>query len=422
MSKEKEPTIAEIVYELPRLRVYDDELTSFEEHTYKSTIPVEDKQTYLGIEVEIENIQRWASDYSPYWRMIEDGSLRNNGREFITPPIRAYRVENALNCLFTQQLNPDIDFSERTSIHVHMNIRTLNLSQLRSLVLAYILLEKTLFTWVGPSRKDNIFCVPITDTMFGARLKKLINLKVLQISWSKYTALNLQPIYEKGTIEFRHMYGTKDIPTIIQWINFILCLKKFALRNDPEQVLLTIANLNTNSQYKQFFDSVFGLQGVNLWTDKTTKEIAESVSYVKEMCLSNEFETLTFFTGCDPNSKLMNKKKANVSINQEIGTDADEPQEVELPPLRLGITNRGGGGGRQGRVNPITPENWGTSLFSQDIGTATSTPVATEDPITEERFLETVNRITQMRNLETERSTLLSNMLARLDNNTGRIE
>ena len=420
MSKEKEPTIAEIVRELPRLRVYDDELTAFEEHTYKSTIPIEDKQTYLGIEVEIENIQRWASDYSPYWRMIEDGSLRNNGREFITPPIRAYRVENALTCLFTQQLNPDIDFSERTSIHVHMNIRTLNLSQLRSLVLAYILLEKTLFTWVGPSRKDNIFCVPITDTMFGTRLKKLINLKVLQIAWSKYTALNLQPIYEKGTIEFRHMYGTKDIPTIIQWINFILCLKKFALRNDPEQVLLTIANLNTNSQYKQFFDSVFGLQGVNLWTDKTSKEIAEAVSYVKERCLPNEFETLTFFTGCDPKSKLMNKKKANVSVNQEIETDFDEQQGIETPPLTIGNLIRGGGGGRQVRFNPTTPLNWDTTFFQQDIGTVTNAPVATEDAITEASFQETIHRINQMR---TDRSNLLENMLTRIEGTTtGRTE
>ena len=49
--------------------------------------------------------------------MIEDGSLRNNGREFITPPIRAWRVEHALVQLFTNELNSDIEFSERTAMH-----------------------------------------------------------------------------------------------------------------------------------------------------------------------------------------------------------------------------------------------------------------------------------------------------------------
>ena len=147
-------TIAKMV-QLPRLKVFDQELASWEEtNLYKNKYPIVDKNTYIGIEVETENVKRF-NQHSPYWRMIEDGSLRNSGREFITPPIRAWRVEHALVQLFDHELNSDIEFSERTSIHIHMNVRTLTVPQLETLIMAYLVFEKVLFNYVGNDRYSN---------------------------------------------------------------------------------------------------------------------------------------------------------------------------------------------------------------------------------------------------------------------------
>lgn len=94
---------------LPRLKVFDQELSEFEEtHEYVNKYPIVDKNTYVGIEIETENVSTFRHE-SPYWSMVEDGSLRNSGREFITPPIRAWRVERALSQLFTREINRQLN-------------------------------------------------------------------------------------------------------------------------------------------------------------------------------------------------------------------------------------------------------------------------------------------------------------------------
>ena len=103
-SDKKLNKISDIIDGLPRLKVFDTELTTHEEKfPFKGEFPVVDKNTYLGIEVEVENVQTFHN-ISPYWRITEDGSLRNAGREFITPPIRAWRVEQALTLCLNNRL------------------------------------------------------------------------------------------------------------------------------------------------------------------------------------------------------------------------------------------------------------------------------------------------------------------------------
>lgn len=281
-------TIAKMV-QLPRLKVFDQELASWEEvNQYKNKYPIVDKNTYIGIEVETENVKRF-NQYSPYWRMIEDGSLRNSGREFITPPIRAWRVEHALVQLFNHELNSDIEFSERTSIHIHMNVRTLTVPQLETLIMTYLVFEKVLFNYVGNDRYSNIFCVPIVETDIGENLLTLVTNKHPDIRWQKYTALNLLPIMQKGTIEFRHMNGTGDVERLVTWINIILCLKKFALQKSPEYIWKRINTLNTTSEYRMFAEEVFQEFLPLLWNDQFNDAVADCITYIKQFCIRNQF-------------------------------------------------------------------------------------------------------------------------------------
>lgn len=281
-------TISKII-ELPKLRVYDSELLAFETaHPFTPKYKLVDKNTYLGIEVEAENVSEFRHT-SPYWSMTEDGSLRNDGREFVSLPIKAWRVEQALTVLFSD-LNKTIDFSDRTSIHIHMNIRTLTLAQLETLMITYIVFERALFNFVGNDRYNNIFCIPIVETQFGSYLKNLITNKELSFKWQKYTAMNALPIWDKGTLEFRHLAGTNNIAHIITWINLLLSLKIFALQKTPDYIWNKVLSLNTNSQYRMFGEEVFKDLFSLLWNDSFNENVAECVSYVKSFCIENEFQ------------------------------------------------------------------------------------------------------------------------------------
>lgn len=291
-SKEKLDKISDIIDGLPRLKVFDAELTAFEEsNPYNNLFPIVDKNTYVGLEMEIENVECFVHNGSPYWRLTEDGSLRNHGYEFITPPIRAWRVEHALHQLLTKQIPPDVEYSDRTSVHVHINVRTLTVPQLEALVLTYLLFEKTLFSWIGHNRYENIFCVPICETNMGLMLDGLIQRNNPHITWQKYTALNLLPITEKGTIEFRHLHGTGDIKKIITWINLILSLKKFALRHEPDYIWHRIRTLNTSSEYRMFGEEVFGVLIEELYGPAFAQQVEECSIYIKNTCLPNDFKT-----------------------------------------------------------------------------------------------------------------------------------
>ena len=330
----EEPTIAKLVPDLPRLRVFDEELTKYEtNYPPIQSIKMVDKNTYLGVEVEIENVRTWLG-VSPYWTMTEDGSLRNSGREFITPPIKAWRLEHALETLYNKEINSDTEFSERCSIHVHMNIRTLTVNQLEALIVTYMVFEKVLYEWVGQNRYQNVFCVPLCETTLGSKLHGLIFSKNPMVhGWQKYTGLNLLPITEKGTIEFRQMYGTKDIQETLMWVNMLLSLKIFALRQTPEYIWEKISSLNTTSQYRMFGEEVFGELIHTLYTDTYNNNVANCISYVKRCCFQNNFQLLLKI---HPESPLFKKITSNVKKNTLFSStsleDIPEEEEARITP------------------------------------------------------------------------------------------
>lgn len=172
-----------------------------------------------GLECEIESIkvpQNW-----PGFFVKEDHSLRNYGFEYVSPPdtkenlLRSFKDLHA-SLAFRKK---EEAFSDRTSIHVHVNCRSLDLKQVRNIVLLYALFEEYFFKFTEPSRRHNIHCTPLTETYLPVRYCK--PLPYLVDSWSKYTALNIVPLKTLGTIEFRHMHGHSDAALLDEWLSTI---------------------------------------------------------------------------------------------------------------------------------------------------------------------------------------------------------
>jgi len=210
--------------------------------------------TAIGVEVEIEQVGRMACHG---WEWKLDGSLRNSGMEFVTEygcrvwnfPQRIANLHKTLNKHF-----PHREYTERTSVHVHLDVRRFDELQLANLLILYTLLEDPLFALCPPHRRENIFCVPIRESM---------GLPIFDIwkyvdGYQKYTALNLLCLPAFGTVEFRHQHGTDQPNALIPWVLLLSLIKMVAQTIDHEQLKGMVSGLKMSSQYDTFLQTLFG--------------------------------------------------------------------------------------------------------------------------------------------------------------------
>lgn len=169
-----------------------------------------------GMECEIESVIP-GQDFAEFAR-TEDGSLRNNGLEYISKPMtREFLLSSFKNLHAKIKFhNKEVAFSSRTSTHVHVNCRHLEKDQVKNIILLYALFEECFFNMVNPDRRNNIHCVPLTETIIPTLYRE--ELVFMYKRWHKYTALNVLPLGKIGTLEFRHMQGTGDATLINEWL------------------------------------------------------------------------------------------------------------------------------------------------------------------------------------------------------------
>ncbi len=257
-------TLAQL-YDFQNLVVKKTHHATYEKNNkMENPLHIVDQHALLGIEIEVENMKNYFETPPYYWSVKEDNSLRNNGVEFVSIPLRGYQIEYALD-LFVKTINSTNtpEFTPRTSVHIHLNARDMTPDQVRCLVLLYTIFEKHFFHIAGTKRESSIFCVPFYKTVGYQRPSTLIEQGNL-LGWHKYNALNRGtllgtaqlPMY--GTVEFRHLYGTQDKITIINWINNILKLRTAAMNSNWEMLLQEVRSMNTTSSYVQKYQEIFG--------------------------------------------------------------------------------------------------------------------------------------------------------------------
>lgn len=197
----------------------------------------------VGIEIEFQN---WNGiNGTSYWNNHPDGSLRNNGQEFVT---RGGLIGEEIEAALEEFANvaEEHSWEEGTpyaGIHIHVDCTDFDLEQghLATFTSLYMLVEHALFAFAGEWRRSCGFCEAFEDSdadfhhlsraLFdkeGSALRAVLQGDRLQ----KYSALNLLSLNKYGTVEFRALPTTFDIERIKDWINFILQLKKAAMAMD----------------------------------------------------------------------------------------------------------------------------------------------------------------------------------------------
>lgn len=257
----------------------------------KPKISVPSSRELFGIEIEVENCGiPLECDY--YWKPKPDNSLRDNGVEFVSIPLRLDQVENALLYLDSKikKVGNSPRFSNRTSVHIHMDARSFTQDQLWCFVILYSIFEKHFYSFAGKRREGSIFCVPLYKTNYIRNLNEFVF--GLSATWSKYCGLNLSPMFANtqtqvyGTVEFRHLYGTLDPEIIIQWMLSIYLLKKTALTWTRENLTKELQEMNTSSGYLYLYKLIFG----ELCRDLTQQDFESCISHVKKELFREDYQ------------------------------------------------------------------------------------------------------------------------------------
>lgn len=226
----------------------------------------------IGFEMEVEGMNLPSSIKGSFWSAKKDGSLRGEALEYVLrKPVMPDVFEKALSIL-NKQLNTEdtkLDFSFRTSNHVHVNVSDMEIPHLLNMIYIYFLVEDMFIKYAGDSRKGNRFCLRMRDaegivdtvlrTFTDNIPARIMRLKMDEV---KYAAINLAAISSYSSLEFRALRGTNDPEIILPWVKALANLRDVAMSFDG--IYSVYQYITTNDNLLQLIDNIFG-EHVNLF-------------------------------------------------------------------------------------------------------------------------------------------------------------
>ena len=288
---------------------------------------------YVGIEVELENyraVKAITDDdvlipYKFYWTEKEDGSLRNNGREFVSRfgmlREHTYDALLVLEKSVTTVTNNKIEANARTGLHVHIDVSQLTAYQFANLLFIYSIFEPMIFH-VSGGRNENIFCVPweTNRKTLGQVVNELAEHNNLRNwrwrNYSKYCGLNLASLASFGTVEFRMHKGTYSAEEIQKWVDFLSNLYLYAKRTDFIDNLMRFRTNRMDWKYWDVFAEIF---------TPYAREIEQlQISNREELLTRCKYATISFFKHLVDPAKMPDSEHLNVKQAVLINNDPGE--------------------------------------------------------------------------------------------------
>lgn len=195
------------------------------------------------------------------WESLHDGSLRDGGREFITAPSKLSDVPDLAVRFYREYSYYGWRASQRTSTHVHVDVRDLSAEELKTSLVVYTLLEGLLFKQVDNSREHNVYCVPYYRAWDDVRtISRFLLSPVRDASrlgrTCKYSALYLEPLLRFGTIEFRHAHTFDRASELVRWVNICHAVAGAGTRMSVESVLRTVDNGGITALASEVFGDI----------------------------------------------------------------------------------------------------------------------------------------------------------------------
>jgi hypothetical protein len=214
----------------------------------------------VGIEIEVEHVPDYSTQY---WKVTDDPSLRNMGREFVSYPIPLADVPRILEDFYKSFNKFGYKANQRTGIHVHVDARDYTKADIASGATTYSLTEPAFCDVVGPDREENIYCVPWYRADSDVSAMAMIlrkdrglrdTIQHLGVRMTKYSGFYLEPLQRFGTIEFRHAPTWETADEVEKWARMCWTLVEWS-RGKPAADILKMYQDDTPSAFARH---VFG--------------------------------------------------------------------------------------------------------------------------------------------------------------------
>lgn len=169
------------------------------------------------------------------WTAITDGSLRGEAREYVlSVPAAEEEISKMVQELYSVFKSMSrLELSNRCSTHCHINMKGKTVNYVTSAIALWVMFEDVVIPWCGEERTTNHFCLSTKDAP-GSLLPTWDSYlrtgagNFDERGYLKYCALNIYPIFSKGSIEFRCGPKPESAKKVIDFATFCLNLVKYS--------------------------------------------------------------------------------------------------------------------------------------------------------------------------------------------------
>lgn len=256
--------------------------------------PIAKYRGEVGIEIEVEghNLPKMIPSY---WKHVPDNSLRGgeNAEYILKQPCLRRSVPKFLKYLKAQldKSKAKIDESNRTSVHVHLNMSKKSLVDCYTFMMMYFIFEPLMSNIAGDSRAHNLFCLQamdaeyIVDVLARSAKNRKFNPDPEKL---RYTSVNACAITKFNSIEFRALRGTVDPDVIAEWVDLLLKIKDAAEGyKDPTEVIGQFSRVGP----EQFIEDVFKRKARLLLNQKNyADQMWEATRLVQEIAFATDWD------------------------------------------------------------------------------------------------------------------------------------
>ena len=215
-----------------------------------------------------------------------------------------------------------LDESNRTSVHIHLNVQAFNFNRLAAFAALFFTFEELLAEWSGEHRVGNLFCLRAKDAPgIVSRLRKYIeNDGCNEIADGiHYAGMNFQAIQKFGSVEIRYLRGVTDPKIILDWIGMLQRIYEMsATFPDPRDVCSAFSYTGASG----FIDEILGswgptlLNGIEMNQEQVRDSLYEGIRFAQDLCFCRDwslYEPIPLVT--DPFGRNVAKKVKKSSFS-----------------------------------------------------------------------------------------------------------
>lgn len=260
----------------------------------------------VGVEIEIEGVRtdnpafRANTNLANFWEPVSDQSLRGGTELRFKGPLFGQDLIQALKYVDATLKKVDHVASIRTSTHVHFDLERFDDSaDLLKLLAVSGIFEKTLFKYIGHGREDSIYCIPFLSARGDFQKLSTLggNPMGLNKGTGRYQAINIQSMFAHGTIEFRHANALTTYNELLDWINILGSIVKYASEGDFD--IDKLSTLCSEKSPIDFLCEVFPDHHDKLIYDGLDDDIIKSARMVDDMVHYSSLQSMSAYRGLE---------------------------------------------------------------------------------------------------------------------------